>query len=285
MIGDHQVRESNGGGIVDQRQWGVDSLHYHANFAAMGDPGYCYFAQNDGSASLTASDYSPNYVLPLSLGSDGPWQSSSICIPSTVVKLDCPGDPGCPPLGDFCLPDDIDCQLSPLVMNLANGNYDLSGADDPVSFDLDADGSRDRITWTARGNPSMAFLVLDRNMNGKIDNGAELFGDHTPLRGSRMAPNGFDALAQYDVNGDGQVDAKDPVWPRLALWVDADHDGMSRPPELTTLSATNVVALEVKYRRTNRTDDDGNAFRFAAKLRRFGGSERKYYDIYFHRVR
>ena len=234
-----------------------------------GVPNVCYRGR------VTASATGPDGYATASVG------SIQICI---QPKPQCPGDPSCPPLGEYCLPEDVTCQLSPLVLNLANGRYDLSGSDDPVSFDLDADGSLDRITWTARANPSMAFLVLDRNMNGKIDDGGELFGDHTPLRGGRMAANGFDALAQYDLNGDGLIDAQDSVWPRLALWVDADHDGMSAPSELTMLARTDVVSLEVQYRRTNRTDDDGNAFRFAAKLHRLGMGERPYYDVYFHRV-
>ncbi|HEV7921347.1 MAG TPA: hypothetical protein VGR02_11220 [Thermoanaerobaculia bacterium] len=287
MQGNHQLRESSGGGIVLQKQWGVVSpLHYRANFSANGAPGFCYFAQNNGAAYLTSSDQSPFITpnTPLSLGSDGPWLSATACIPLLPPKPECPGDPSCPPTGNTCLPEDTTCQLSPIVINLGNGKYDLAGDDDPVRFDLDADGSLDRITWTARANRDMAFLALDRNQNGRIDDGAELFGDHTPVPSPGIAANGFDALAALDANGDGLVDARDPSWPRLLLWVDANHDGTSAPPELTPLSSTNITSLEVRYRHTDRTDDDGNVFRYAAKLHRRGAGDRTYYDVYFHRV-
>jgi hypothetical protein len=236
-------------------------------------PGTCY------TGRITASGTGPDGYASRSSG------SYPICYygPPTP-KPECPGDPSCPPTGSACLPEDVECQLSPIVINLGNGKYDLAGDDDPVVFDLDADGTADRITWTARGNRDMAFLALERTGNDAIDNGAELFGDHTPLPGGQAAANGFEALASVDLNGDGVIDANDPVWPDLTLWVDANHDGRSSPSELMPLSATNIESLEVRYRRTNRTDDDRNVFRYAAKLHRRRDGDRTYYDVYFHRA-
>ncbi|HKO54862.1 MAG TPA: hypothetical protein VJ276_03225 [Thermoanaerobaculia bacterium] len=236
-------------------------------------PGICY------TGRVTASGTGPDGYATSSLG------SYPICFYGPPPpKLECPGDPSCPPTGSACLPEDVECQLSPLVINLGNGKYDLAGDDDPVVFDLDADGTADRITWTARGNGDMGFLALERTGNDAIDNGAELFGDHTPLPGGEPAANGFEALAQYDENGDGVIDASDPVWPRLTLWIDVNHDGRSSASETVRLSATNIISLEVRYRRTNRTDDDGNVFRYAAKLHQRGAGDRTYYDVYFNRV-
>lgn len=236
-------------------------------------PGTCY------TGRITASATGPDGYA---TGSSG---SYPICFYGPPPpKPECPGDPSCPPTGDACLPEDIDCQLSPIVINLGNGKYDLAGDNDPVLFDLDADGTPDRITWTSRANRDMAFLALERTGNDAIDNGAELFGDHTPLPSGQPAANGFDALAQYDANGDGVIDPTDPVWPLLTLWIDANHDGRSSPSEIAPLSATSIVSLEIRYRPTNRIDDDGNVFRYAAKLRRRGAGDRTYYDVYFHRV-
>src|SRR5215212_163113 len=75
--------------------------------------------------------------------------SSQFCLYGPAPKPVCPGDPSCPPTGTSCLPEDPDCQLSPIVLNLGYGGYQLTGLRNPVEFDLDADGKPDRIAWTA----------------------------------------------------------------------------------------------------------------------------------------
>lgn len=90
---------------------------------------------------------------------------------------------------------------SPIIVN-TSGGYLLSGANDPVLFDIDGDGQLNRIGWTSREGDD-AFLALDRNGNGFIDDGTELFGNATRLRSGLAAANGFDALAEFDENGDG----------------------------------------------------------------------------------
>jgi hypothetical protein len=103
---------------------------------------------------------------------------------------------------------------SPIILNLDDGPYRLSSTDDPVRFDLDADGIPERISWTA-AEARMALLALDRNGNAAIDDGSELFGNHTPLQSGSSASNGFVALAEYDVNGDRIINQRDPVWDSL----------------------------------------------------------------------
>ena len=171
---------------------------------------------------------------------------------------------------------------SPIIINLEGGAYALSGADDPVMFDLDANGIPERITWTAAGTP-LAFLALDRNGNGIIDDGSELFGNHTPLPSGAMAANGFVALAAFDANGDGVIDSADPVWPRLLLWVDANHDGVCQPEEVTRLATSGITALAYAARWTGRRDANGNVFRYEALYYR-GKLARPYCDIYFLRL-
>jgi hypothetical protein len=163
---------------------------------------------------------------------------------------------------------------SPLV--IADGKYRFSDVTDPVMFDLNADGVADRTTWTARDS-GVRFLWLDRNRNGRVDNGAELFGNHT----SKAASNGFLALAQWDNPPfNGQIDEFDQVWPHLQLWEDVNHDGVSQPHEITRLADSDITALGLQFDVKKKDDKAGNQLRFRADLWRSHRVD-KYYDVYF----
>jgi hypothetical protein len=170
--------------------------------------------------------------------------------------------------------DPPDLCWTPLV--IGEKRYEFSDSSDPVLFDLNADGVPDRITWTARGS-GIHFLWLDLNHNGIVDDGRELFGNHT----SRAAWNGFGALAQWDsAPYDGRIDPRDPIWPHLQLWDDANHDGISQPEEISRLADSNISALGLEYKPKKKEDDAGNGLRFRADLWR-GHKKDKYYDVYF----
>ena len=120
----------------------------------------------------------------------------------------------------------------PVLLDLHQDGVHLSGPDPGVHFDIDADGIQDEIAWTAAGGDD-AFLCWDRNRNGVIDDGRELFGYATPLKTGRPAEVGYRALAELDQpayggNGDGKVDADDPAFRELCAWVDVNRDGISR---------------------------------------------------------
>lgn len=183
-----------------------------------------------------------------------------------------------PPTFDTGCPDCGSRGYSPIVLAL-DGGYQLTGTSNPVSFDINADGERDIVSWTARGS-RMAFLVMDRNHNGTIDDGSELFGDSTRLVDGTRASNGFEALRQLDSNGDGVVDAQDEAWQDLALWIDANHDGISQPEELMSLDSAGITALHFSYHWTGRRDRSGNVFRWEAQYEA-GHKTHTYYDIYF----
>jgi hypothetical protein len=167
---------------------------------------------------------------------------------------------------------------SPLVVNLGYGTYRFSGGDDAVTFDLDADGHPDSVTWTTPLS-DVAFVALDRNGNGIFDSGAELFGNHTPKQNGTIATNGFDALADFDENGDGEIDASDPIWPRLRLWIDQNHDGRASASEITTPAAVGVTSFGLDYHWTGRRDQNGNMLRYKGMFKR-DGSQQPYYDVY-----
>ena len=135
--------------------------------------------------------------------------------------------------------------VSPLVLDLDSDGYELSALQDSnVRFDLDADGFAEHTGWV---QPDDALLVLDRNANGKIDNGAELFGDHTPTADQPgTAPDGFSALTILDSNQDAILDHQDESFDALRLWRDINQDGRSSPQELTSLAEANIASLRLE---------------------------------------
>ncbi len=183
-----------------------------------------------------------------------------------------------------CFPN-IDAWCSPIVINFENGDYRLTGANSPVLFDIRGDGHPLRMGWTAAGADE-AFLWLDRNHNGKVTSGTELFGNFTPLRNGQLAKNGFEALRELDANNDGVIDERDPVWSRLMLWRDLNHNGISEPNEIAPLDGSGVYAIDLNYHWTGRHDSWGNAFRYESvvSMTNRGGHgihQRPVYDIFF----
>ncbi|MEI7431784.1 MAG: hypothetical protein WCL27_15130 [Betaproteobacteria bacterium] len=132
----------------------------------------------------------------------------------------------------------------PLTLDLDGDGLETVGIDSthPILFDHTGSGIKTATGWIKSDD---AFLVLDRNGNGSIDNGQELFGDSTPLTSGGTASDGFAALAQEDTNGDGLVNAADAHWSSLRLWRDLNQDGISQSNELFTLDSQNIAALKV----------------------------------------
>jgi hypothetical protein len=161
-----------------------------------------------------------------------------------------------------------DC--SPIIIDVTGEGIKLTQARFGVHFDMKGTGIKSIVAWTWPGEGAQGFLALDRNGNGTVDDGTELFGNFTPQPASD-SPNGFAALAEYDKpenggNGDGVISALDKIWGKLMIWVDYNHDGISQPEELKPLSFYHIEAVDLVYKEDKHIDSAGNAFRYKAQI-------------------
>ena len=171
------------------------------------------------------------------------------------------------------------CQIAtPIVIDVEGDGFDLTDGADGVQFDLVGHGKIGVTAWTSRGSDD-AWLALDRNGNGVIDSGAELFGNvteqPTPASGVK---NGFLALAEFDKpenggDGDGRINKKDAIFSSLRLWQDRNHNGISESGELHTLRERGVAILELDYQESMRIDEHGNQFMYRARVRDTRGAQ------------
>ena len=143
----------------------------------------------------------------------------------------------------------------PIILDLDGDGLETVGLAGNVYFDHDGDGVLTQTGWAGAND---ALLVWDRNGNGAIDTGAELFGDFTPMPNGTLAPNGFAALAALDSNGDGVIDASDPAFHELKLWRDTSQDGKTDSGELSSLADAGIVSLNLANTLKNQNLANGN---------------------------
>ena len=183
-------------------------------------------------------------------------------------------------------PDDNDPEnpppRDPLAIDLNRDGTRTLKLNGALNFDIDGNGFKEATGWIS---PEDAFLAYDRNENGIIDDGTELFGDKTVTNTtfgytSKTAANGFEALKAFDSNNDNIIDEKDEKFDKLLLWQDKNSNTVTDKGELKTLREHNIKSIDLNYKNINSTNN-GNFIRQTSKVMFNDGTTTTADDIWF----
>ncbi len=180
----------------------------------------------------------------------------------------------------------VERRRDPLAIDLGGDGIQMVSGDVPVLFDHDGNGVKTGTGWISGGD---AWLVMDRNGNGTIDSGQELFGVDTVIttKGTyldnagveqswsltRNASSGFEALTALDGNGDKVFDARDEAFQSIRLWQDQNSDGISQADELFTLQQKGILEISLNADSSSVELGNGNGITGQAPIKwAYGGA-------------
>jgi hypothetical protein len=167
---------------------------------------------------------------------------------------------------------------SPIVLDLNGDGVSTTNAHTAgVNFDLTATGKASTVGWASSTD---GLLSIDLNHDGQINNGTELFGVGTQLANGTRAANGYQAMAQYDSNGDGKLTAADAHFADLRVWVDANHDGKTETGELKTLGDLHITSLDL-HGLAGTTTNNGNLLGLTSSYTTADGTSHDMADVWF----
>ncbi|MFV5421356.1 calcium-binding protein [Acinetobacter baumannii] len=168
----------------------------------------------------------------------------------------------------------------PVVLDLDGDGIETIAANKwaGVLFDHDNDGIRTSTGWVGSDD---GILVLDRNGDGVINDGSELFGDSVTLKDGSQASNGYAALAEFDSNGDGKVNAEDTNFEQLKVWRDLNQDGVSQTNELFGLTELGIQSLNLNHTNTDTALGNDNILAQTGSFETLDGQSHIMGDVNF----
>ncbi|WIO45048.1 calcium-binding protein [Klebsiella electrica] len=167
---------------------------------------------------------------------------------------------------------------SPIIIDLDGDGIETLSVSSGVFFDHDGNQFAENTGWVA---PDDGLLIFDRDGNGQIDSGSELFGNNTLLKNGKLAANGYQALQELDENKDGQLNSNDAIWASLRIWQDGNSNGRVDEGELLSLEEAGVAAIGTGYSTSQYVDEQGNAHRQTGSITHTDGSVGQSTDVWF----
>jgi hypothetical protein len=179
-----------------------------------------------------------------------------------------------------CIQNGNECSCCPIVLDTTGHGFKLTDIAHGVYFRWEPEGPKYAMSWTdpAGGN---GWLVLP-DKDGGVHDASNLFSSSTP-QPKTAAPNGYIALAVYDLpseggNSNGWIDPGDKIYSKLRVWIDANQDGEAQPEELHTLDQLGVKRIGLRYHLAEKVDQYGNVFRYLSQV--LDQSDPKAYDVW-----
>jgi len=224
------------------------------------------FSGTAGKVQLLIKGTSSDHVALQNLLSDGVggnsglagmWtkEASSVTVSSATYNVYTHSTTGAQVLISAAIPDaNVSVSASPLVLDLNGDGVQTLNINLGTQFDLLNSGAKQSVGWVDKHD---GLLVMDLNHDGMVNNGSELLGTSTQLADGSLARDGWQALAQYDANADGVIDAQDAAFADLKVWVDANSDGVTEAGELKTLTDVGVQAIQLQHDNA-QTTQSGN---------------------------
>ena len=166
---------------------------------------------------------------------------------------------------------------TPLVLDLNGDGITTQNINKGVKFDIYGVGQDVNTGWIAGGD---GLLVIDRNRDGTINGGTELFGEGTNLANGQKATNGYQALAELDANMDGSISSSDASFNDLMVWVDGNSDGISQTGELHSLQSLGITSMDLGVK-TSDAINNGNLVGLVSNYTMSDGNTRQMADVWF----
>ena len=175
--------------------------------------------------------------------------------------------------------------VDPLALDLnGDGKIGISPAlNGGAYFDHNGDGVSHKSSWISKED---GILAYDRNGNGNIDDGSELFGNFTQIKdkdgNQRLAKDGYEALKEFDSNNDGLIDSKDDKFKDLKIWQDTNSNGISDEGELKSLDELGIASLSLNHNEVNEDLGGGNTLSLKGSYTKTDGTAHSMGDLNFN---